>query len=203
MPRSTRPTTYHHGNLRRAVLDALEEAVLEAGPAAVTLRSLARRVGVAHTAPLHYFGSLTKIFTAFAAEGFTELTARLRRARETGDDALEIGISYVAFAQDRPAHFEVMYTPGLLDDHDHHLEAARQDAMAELRYAIDTVDDPGARADMAAAVVAGWSLMHGLAVLAASGSLDAAHVRDLTGAGDDLLALARRAGGMLYGSPSH
>jgi hypothetical protein len=74
--------------------------------------------------------------------------------------------------------------------------------MAEIRYAIDALDDPTSRADMAAAVIAGWSLMHGIAVLAASGSFDAPHVRELTGTGNDLLALARRAGTMLYGSPN-
>jgi AcrR family transcriptional regulator len=71
---------YHHGDLRRALFDALGEAVLEVGPAAVSLRDLARRAGVSHAAPAHHFGGKRGLLTAFAAEGHRLLAQALREA---------------------------------------------------------------------------------------------------------------------------
>lgn len=196
---------HHHGNLRAAALDALDQLIRDEGVGSVTLRTLAARTGVSHTALLHHFGTLHGLFTAFACAGFDLLGDRLARAGEaegTGGDgeALDIGVEYVAFSVDHPAHFRVMFDPALLVADDAALTAARDSAFTVLRRSVDKLDNPTARSDAAAAIIAGWSLMHGLAVLSASGNLEAAHIRHLV-AQDDLLALARRAGGMLFGSP--
>ena len=61
---------YHHGNLRRALLDAALESIAAAGPAALSLRELARRVGVSHAAPAHHFGDKAGLLTALATEGY-------------------------------------------------------------------------------------------------------------------------------------
>lgn len=193
-------SAYHHGLVRQAMFDALSEVVLSEGVSRVSLRALASRIGVSHTAPLYHFGSLRGLFTAFAAEGFAILANRLRELREDDSLALDTGVAYVDFAQDHPAHFEVMFRPDLLLDDDKDLTSARGDALAEITSALDHLEDPNSRSDMAAAVIAGWSMMHGLAVLARSGNLDATDLREMA-VGDDLLDLARRAGGMLYGSP--
>lgn len=193
---------HHHGNLRAAALDALDQLIRDDGVGSVTLRTLAARTGVSHTALLHHFGTLHGLFTAFACMGFDLLGDRLTTAGQGGGDALDIGVQYVAFSVDYPAHFRVMFDPALLVADDAALTAARDSAFAVLRRSVDELDNAPARSDAAAAVIAGWSLMHGLAVLSASGNLEAAHIRNLV-AQDDLLALARRAGGMLFGSPGH
>jgi AcrR family transcriptional regulator len=69
---------YHHGDLRRALIDAAVQAIAEVGPAAVSLRDLARRTGVSHAAPAHHFGDKAGLLSAVAADGFRCLAATLR-----------------------------------------------------------------------------------------------------------------------------
>ncbi len=78
---------YHHGDLRRALLAAALEAIEESGPAALSLRDLARRAGVSHAAPAHHFGDKAGLLTALAAEGFDLLADSADRGR--ADDLLE------------------------------------------------------------------------------------------------------------------
>jgi AcrR family transcriptional regulator len=189
---------YHHGDLRRAVLDRAVQVIASEGADALSLRALAADLGVSHTAPRHHFSSRQGLLTAVAVEGFVELRQRLELIRERGGSFLDIGVGYVSFALDRPAHFSVMFTPRILDPADPDLEDAMEAAFALLRQGVDELPGPGAQQDAAAAVIASWSLVHGLATLALSGNLDKARVRDLVGG--DLLDLARRSAAMLHGT---
>src|SRR5215468_6558766 len=83
MPPATRP--YHHGDLRPALLRAAVETIMEAGPAAMSLREVARRAGVTHAAAAYHFGDKAGLFTAIAAEGYRELGEALREATATPD----------------------------------------------------------------------------------------------------------------------
>ena len=77
--------SYHHGDLRRTLLVAAAAAIDESGPAALSLRDLARRAGVSHAAPAHHFTDKAGLLTALAAEGFDLLAAALNATRaETG-----------------------------------------------------------------------------------------------------------------------
>ncbi len=191
--------TYHHGDLRVELLRRAAVVVQRDGPGELSLRALAREAGVSHAAPAHHFGTRTGLLTALAAAGFTLLAERLEGAGASGD-FLEVGVAYVHFAIDCPAHFDVMFRPDLLQVEDPGLLAAQQRAWAVLRAGVDSKAAAGVVGDAAAAVVAGWSLVHGLAVLAASGSLDSAHVRQFL-PDPDLTVVTRRIAGMLYGSP--
>src|SRR5690242_7052107 len=124
---------YHHGDLRRALLDAAAAAIVEHGPAALSLRDLARRANVSHAAPTHHFGDKAGLLTALAVAGFTELAQILRQTRESTGSFLELGIAYVGFAVDHRAHFEVMYRPDLYHADDPAVVAARA-AAAESLY---------------------------------------------------------------------
>ena len=66
-------SSYHHGNLRRVLLDGALEAIAENGVAAMSLRDVARRAGVSHSAPAHHFGDKAGVLTAIAIEGFAGL----------------------------------------------------------------------------------------------------------------------------------
>ncbi|GGM31934.1 TetR/AcrR family transcriptional regulator [Promicromonospora citrea] len=150
--------SYHHGDLRRAMIDAAAAAVAERGPAALSLRELARLAGVSHAAPAHHFGDKAGVLTAVAAEGFTLLADALATA---GGDLLAAGLAYVRFAAAHPGHFAVMFDPGLVHGDDPVLAAARDragDALAGL-----TSDAVAARA--------AWSVAHGFASLWLSGAL--------------------------------
>jgi AcrR family transcriptional regulator len=155
---------YHHGDLPRVLLDAAVEAIGEVGPAAVSLRDLARRAGVSHAAPAHHFGDKAGLLTAVAADGFQRLAATLRDAyRETGS-FLEVGVAYVRFAVTHRAHFEVMFRPELYRTDDPDLVRAREMARS-LLYPPAADAASGSDHDAVGAAVAAWSLMHGLATL--------------------------------------
>ena len=109
---------YHHGNLRRVLLDSACELIAERGPASLSLREVARRAGVSHAAPAHHFSDKTGLLTAVAAEGWDLLAADLTATAARTADFGELGVSYVLFATNRRAHFAVMRTPELLDDDD-------------------------------------------------------------------------------------
>src|SRR5829696_8101486 len=154
---------YHHGDLRRALLEAAVQAIAEVGPAAVSLRDLARRVGVSHAAPAYHFGDKAGLLTAVAADGFERLAATLRQAYQTTGSFLEVGVAYVRFAVTHRAHFEVMFRPELYHPDDPELIQARDAARALLYPPAAAATSPGG--DEVRAAVAAWSLVHGLATL--------------------------------------
>ncbi|NKZ01709.1 TetR/AcrR family transcriptional regulator [Nocardiopsis alborubida] len=190
---------YHHGNLRAAVLEKAAEVIAREGPHSFSLRSLALELGVSHTAPRHHFGSREGVLNALAAEGFRELAARLRANRESGGGFLEAGVEYVRFATGHPAHFDVMFTPSLLSGDDAELNAARTAAFDELRAGVESLAEEGREVgDAAAAMVAGWSVVHGIATLSLTGNLEGSGFGDLF-RGADLLTVTRRSAGLLFG----
>ncbi|MFF6841860.1 TetR/AcrR family transcriptional regulator [Streptomyces tanashiensis] len=179
---TTSRSTYHHGELRQAVLAAALDVIATDGPGALSLRDLARRAGVSHAAPAHHFKDRTGLLTAIATQGYELLaaglagTARLR----------ERGVRYVRFAVEHPAHFQVMFQPELLRADDTDLLAAKERASAELRAGVaDLRDVPDART----AGIAAWSLAHGFATLLLTHNVDGAlgdrdpeeYFRSLTG----------------------
>jgi AcrR family transcriptional regulator len=156
---------YHHGDLPRALLEAAVQAILEVGPAAVSLRDLARRARVSHAAPAHHFGDKAGLLTAVAADGFRRLAATLRETYEATGSFLELGVAYVRFAVTHRAHFEVMFRPELYHTDDPELIQAREQARSLLYPpAAEAATSPNG-ADAVRAGVAAWSLVHGLATL--------------------------------------
>lgn len=108
--------SYHHGDLRRALLDAALAAVGKSGPASLTLRAIARDAGVTHTAAYHHFANKEDLLAAVAEEGYRELARRMRRAlgRSGAGAAARLDAlarAYVRFAAERPVHFQVMAEP--------------------------------------------------------------------------------------------
>jgi len=180
---------YHHGNLRRALLDAAVDVIDEKGPAALSLRELAGRAGVSHGAPAHHFGDKAGLLTALVAEGYELLGDEMAAAAARGD-FLEAGLAYVRFATGHPAHFQVMFEPHLYRPDDPAVVAARARTDAALRGTAATV--PAAREHEAGSVaIAGWCLVHGLATLWQAGNL-----RTMA---DDPVELAQRVAATAFG----
>ncbi|MFF1509148.1 TetR/AcrR family transcriptional regulator [Streptomyces sp. NPDC058326] len=178
----TSRSTYHHGDLRQALLAAALDVITAEGPGALSLRDLARRAGVSHAAPAHHFGDRTGLLTALAAQGYDLLAEALAAA----PDLRERGVRYVRFAVEHPGHFQVMFQPELLRADDPALRAARERASAGLREGVAALRDvPDARA----AGIAAWSLAHGFATLLLTHNVRDAvgdrdpeeYFRDLTG----------------------
>lgn len=189
------PRPYHHGDLRRALLDAALAALARDPHAAFTLRSLARDVGVSHNAPYTHFADKAALLAALADLGFADLAARLRAAadathREGGDAAaafVNVGAAYVRFGLEHPAHYRLMFGTPELADAGPDLATARGgttafgvllEVLARLQGAPDAAppDDP-ARPDAASAgapslpaavardALAAFALGHGLTSL--------------------------------------
>ena len=187
-------TRYHHGDLRRAVLEQAAEVIGRDGIASLSLRSIADDLGVSHTAPMHHFGSREGVLNALAVEGFELLEQRLGTAAPLG--FLEVGVAYVEFAVSHPGHFAVMYAPDVLDLEQPALSQARTRTFSALLSGTSGRSGEDA-VSAAAAATAAWSLVHGLAILILSGSLDASGLRAAVGDGD-VGAVARRAAAFLF-----
>ncbi|MGA9286076.1 MAG: TetR/AcrR family transcriptional regulator [Solirubrobacteraceae bacterium] len=179
---------YHHGDLRRAVLDGALTAIAADGPAALSLRDVARRAGVSHAAPAHHFGDKAGVLTAIAAEGYTLLAAALRDAlADGGNDLMQGGIAYIRFALEHRAHFEVMFRPELYRPDDQAVVTARQ-AAAEIMFgAVGGLLGEADEQEVWGGVLAVWSFTHGFATLTLDSNFDPER-------GDDVEAAVHTAG---------
>jgi AcrR family transcriptional regulator len=161
--------SYHHGDLKAAILSQAAALVAERGADGISLRELARVAGVSHAAPAHHFTDRRGLFTALATEGFQLLAAALTDARPKFVDAAR---AYVRFALAHPGHYEVMWDKSLYDGTDPRLVAAEAAAGEELRRGVRTLADRKAKADPDAAALAAWSLVHGFSLLWLNGAVD-------------------------------
>ncbi len=156
----------------------------------VTLREIARRVGVSHAAPAHHFGDRRGLLTALAAEGFELL---VREMAAVAEDFRAVAVSYVSYAVDHPGHFAVMYRRDLLNPDDPRLVAARTQSRSILFAGIAQLPTDLVRGDTQDAALAAWSLVHGLAslwldgALSDSGLVGNADPQELTGRIADML----------------
>lgn len=166
---------YHHGDLRRTLLKETAAVLAEsdAGPAALSLRDLARRAGVSHAAPAHHFGDKAGLLTAFAAEGYDLLADALAGAWSRHDDFIEVAVAYVRFATTHRQHFDVMFRPDLYRRDDADLIAAERRAAEQLYAGLARLGDapPRAAAGSDPRAIAAWSLVHGFATLLLAGNL--------------------------------
>ncbi|MCD1285483.1 MULTISPECIES: TetR/AcrR family transcriptional regulator [unclassified Brevibacterium] len=160
--------TYHHGDLRRALLSETASAINECGVAKLSLRALAKRAGVSNAAPTHHFGDKTGLLTALAAEGFALLSDALD---DDGQRAslVEMGVAYVRFALEYPAYFSVMFQPHLLHDDDPQLRSAQQRAKQALAEGVDAAFGGVASEESR---IAAWSMVHGYATLVLGGAVE-------------------------------
>lgn len=165
--------SYHHGDLPRTIISTALDVIAESGPSALSLRDLARRAGVSHAAPAHHFGDRAGLLTAIAVQGFRLLADALVEAQRQTGDFLEVGVAYVGFAVEHPAHFAVMFRPELYRADDPELIAAKALTGETLYRGASPFAEPETGPDSQEAALAAWSLVHGFATLWLSGNLPA------------------------------
>ena len=180
MSRSTTPSgptarrSYHHGDLRRVLIDAALEEIATRGPAHLSLRALARTAGVSHAAPAHHFKDKSGVFTAIAIEGFELLhQSQLRTSEGVAPDQtlLPLAVTYVLFAIEHPSHYEVMWREDLYDPDDPTLVAARARVFDAFYQSVAAGTGELEPEPFQGAVAAAWSIVHGFATLWLSGNL--------------------------------
>lgn len=120
MATSSPKRTYHHGDLRQSLIDAACRYLRENSADTLSLRALAREIGVSQTAPYRHFESRNALFAAIATQGFEMLTADLIAASEREGDNVEeaiiaVGITYVTWAIANPERYQMFFDSSLLD----------------------------------------------------------------------------------------
>ena len=163
-----------HGDVRRLVLDAAIAIIESDGADSVSMREVARRAGVSHQAPYHYFGDRSGILAAISEEGFTGLAHAFRDVHETEMPAAKAGfIAYLNFAREHIGHFRVMFRNDICGVMTHELTAVAADsAFDELRLMVSRITGPEIDPNKAFTFAAMlWSLSHGLATLVIDGPL--------------------------------
>ncbi|MDP6475721.1 MAG: TetR/AcrR family transcriptional regulator [Alphaproteobacteria bacterium] len=193
---------YHHGNLRRALLDAALAMVEKEGPRGVSLRAVARFAGVSPAAPYRHFAGKEGLLAAVAEEGFRALESKMRAAcGETDGLALAefraIGYAYVRFAASNPSHFRVMFGPEISDKSEHpSLREASDKASQIIADAIAKCQRPdleGGDTDPHRLFISAWATFHGLATLIVDGQLS-----DSVGSDAELEALGNSVTDVIY-----
>jgi AcrR family transcriptional regulator len=169
--RRTRP--YHHGNLRRALLDEALSTIRDNGVDGLTLREIGARLGVSRSALYRHFADKGALLTAVATEGFRMLREELVGAWEGGGRGhasfRSMGVAYIRFAVANPSHYRVMFGGSVaVQAQDSELASEGRGAFQALVDALTALQKEGVvRADdtvqMATYV---WSLVHGMAMLA-------------------------------------
>lgn len=183
---------YHHGDLRRSLIDETLRTIQDEGVEQVTLRTVAERLGVSRTALYRHFSGKPALLAAVGTEGFRMLREKLTQAWEghgRGRPGFEaMGTAYVRFAAAHPAYYRVMF--GRFVDSCESDAAFLEAASSTFGVLVEAIV-----AQQAAGIVRGddaaltarfiWSVVHGIAMLAIDGQL-----RDVDPEGDALTAYA-------------
>ena len=160
---------YHHGNLRSALLGAARDLATELGADSITLREVARRAGVSHTAAYHHFADKNDLLRALAVQAFLDLqqlqTERIAAGGDLGETLEGLAVDYLRFATARRAEFSFMWRrelcmpdgePDPLKD----VQLASQQLVTDFLVSRRGID-LAATANPDLATLAYWSLSHG------------------------------------------
>ncbi|MBX9589584.1 MAG: TetR/AcrR family transcriptional regulator [Hyphomonadaceae bacterium] len=175
--RHGRRRSYHHGNLREALVDAALDLIAEKGPAGFTFAEAARQAGVSAAAPYRHFRDRDALMADVAKRGFERFEQELATAWDEGRPSLRqafdrLGKAYLAFARNEPAYFAAMFEAGLSIREHRELQDAGDRAFAVLRGACEALVAAMPAAKRPPAMMMAlhiWSLSHGIASLFARG----------------------------------
>ena len=161
---------YHHGDLRNALLDAGSAVAHDVGADALSLREVARRAGVSHTAAYNHFADKNDLLRGLAIRAFDELAIELDAATSAGGPPLEeIAVTYLRFAFAHAAEFRFMFQrslcmpEGVFDP----LEVAQRASQAVLRAEIVRLQSAGelGQSDPDDMLLTVWSQVHGITTI--------------------------------------
>ena len=175
-PNDKKKRTYHHGDLKPALIKSAISMVEEGGLDQLSLRGVAKHAGVSRAAPYHHFSDKRGMLAAVAAAGFKALATNMLEKAEGYPDARErldrLGYGYVDFSVNRPDLFRLMQgpefqQPGAYPD----LDAARSESANSLMATIKACLPKSSEEDIRAAAGAAWSIVHGMTLLVIDGRM--------------------------------
>ena len=179
----TAKKNYHHGDLRKKLLETALEIISEHGLEKVSMRGLGQRIGVSRTAPYRHFADKSALLCAIAEQGHQKLTSVLINAnKKLLDDPLtrltNTGIGYVEFAVANPVHYRIMFGNEILENkRTPELVKAAENSFNELLYAVKACQDEKLIKPINPYIIANtlWSLTHGISMLLIDGQIQSAN----------------------------
>ena len=174
MSDTSTPKSYHHGNLRAELLDTAIEQLAEVGTEDLSLRALARAIGVSQTAPYRHFADKGELLAAMATRGYRNLLAALREAGEAAgscpkEQLVAFAHAYVDYAAANPQLFKLMFGPAVqpTQKYPELRDASRDTFQLVQAILLDGVERGIFQCgdDIAYLTNAGWSGIYGLATL--------------------------------------
>lgn len=170
---ASKTKTYHHGNLKEALISAGLEILTEKGIEGLSLRSVAKRIGVSHAAPYNHFPDKQALLAAMSTAGHEKfhrtLLETFDKFKETSPEIIvEIGWVYLQFAMDDPGRFKLMFSGALEEERNHpaYMEiSGKSIALFEeiIAFCQRKGQLPPGRVDHLAIKL--WSFVHGFAML--------------------------------------
>lgn len=182
--------SYHHGNLRQALIDEAGAVLEREGVEAITFRGLARALDVSHAAPSHHFKDRNELLAELAADGYEGLADSMAEAMDGADPSewlLVSGRAYIRFGVANPERYRMMFASRLFQEDcpDRLLYHSSRAYLLLLRAAHQR--EPEVSADdyeMQVPELGAWSIVHGAVMLWLDGqlgpSLTQARFLDLT-----------------------
>jgi AcrR family transcriptional regulator len=174
-----RKKTYHHGDLKNALIQAGVGLLAKDGVSGLSLRKVASRAGVSHTAPYSHFADKQALIAAISTEGFRQLHGRVLAVMEKyhgkpRKQLIETAWEYVQFALDDPGRFKVMFS-GVLEQEKEYPEFVTESQsnfqqvveLVELNQAAGVLQD--GPADLVA--LSAWGIVHGFITLLLEGQI--------------------------------
>lgn len=165
-------STYHHGDLRAALIKAADEIIAKDGIEAFSLRVAAQRAGVSPSAPAHHFGSAKGLLTEVALLAFERADRYIADAGHSNDvvaDVRAVSLAFITFVLHHPGHFRLMFRNDLVDRSDPRFAAVSSRPGLRLGRAVlayrGKVDVEPGSFENAADMLCGMATLHGLAHL--------------------------------------
>ena len=178
IPDSPGKIAFHHGDLRRSLLDATLSLIAVNGVQGFTLREAARAAGVSHNAPYRHFPSRTHLLVELAIEGQGLLLEALensgKRIVDPRERIVRVGMAYMDFAVKHTALFRVMFSSDVARNRTSELKAAQDATFLHFESELRANEQAGVIREGAIQehALVGWSALHGAAMLILDGVLD-------------------------------